>query len=128
VSCCGYFEVVRWAIARHMAMKTAVHLAGPYVAPGARLSDRCLRQAPLKRAQAAFRFSVFRFKNSRRRVLSNSHQVPSSNQKNKKQTLLDLFLTTYDWPSLSFSLLTSAYFFLSGSGRFFGLRIAKGRH
>jgi hypothetical protein len=28
-----------------------------------------------------------------------------------------LFLTTYDWSSLSFSLLASAYFFLSGSGR-----------
>jgi hypothetical protein len=36
---------------------------------------------------------------------------------NQKKHLLHLFLTTYDWSSLSFSLLASAYFFLSGSGR-----------
>ena len=30
------------------------------------------------------------------------------------QNLLNLFLTTYDWPSPSFSLLSSACFFFSG--------------
>jgi hypothetical protein len=35
----------------------------------------------------------------------------------EKRNSLHLFLTTYDWPSLSFSLLASAYFFLSGFGR-----------
>jgi hypothetical protein len=35
----------------------------------------------------------------------------------EKQNLLDLFLTTYDWSSLSFPLLASVFFFLSESGR-----------
>jgi hypothetical protein len=38
-------------------------------------------------------------------------------KKKKKQTLLHVLLTTYGWSSLSFSLLASACFFLSGSGR-----------